>query len=114
MEIKKDLLRKKMKNIEFSKVVSLKDEVTYREGEVVSKTLAQNNYVSITSSMDEEISSHKSDGDAFVTCLDGEGKVIIDGIEYFLKEGESVVMPAGHPHSVHGISKFKMLLVVVF
>ena len=48
MEIKKDLLRKKMKNIEFSKVVSLKDEVTYREGEVVSKTLAQNNYVSIT------------------------------------------------------------------
>lgn len=117
MEIKKDLLRKKMKNIEFSKVVSLKDEVTHREGEVVSKTLAQNNYVSITLFAfgdGEEISSHKSDGDAFVTCLDGEGKVIIDGIEYFLKEGESVVMPAGHPHSVHGISKFKMLLVVVF
>ena len=62
----------------------------------------------------EEISSHKSDGDAFVTCLDGVGKITIDGTEYILHEGESIVMPAGHPHAVFGEEQFKMLLVVVF
>ena len=53
-------------------------------------------------------------GDAFVTCLDGVGKITIDGTEYLLHEGESIVMPAGHPHAVYGQEAFKMLLVVVF
>ena len=61
----------------------------------------------------EEISTHKSGGDAFVTCLDGVGKVTIDGVEYILNEGESIVMPAKHPHAVFGQEKFKMLLVVI-
>lgn len=50
----------------------------------------------------EEISTHESGGDAFVTCLDGIGKITIDGVEYLLHEGESIVMPAGHPHAVCG------------
>ena len=62
----------------------------------------------------EEISSHKSGGDAFVTCLDGEGEITIDGVNYTLTEGQSIVMPAGHPHAVRGKERFKMLLVVVF
>ena len=37
----------------------------------------------------------------------------IDGKPYELHEGESIVMPAGHPHSVFGKEMFKMLLVVV-
>ena len=62
----------------------------------------------------EEISTHESGGDAFVTCLDGTGKITIDEQEYILHEGESIVMPAGHPHAVFGEEQFKMLLVVVF
>lgn len=61
----------------------------------------------------KEISTHESGGDAFVTCLDGVGKVTIDGVEYILNEGESIVMPAKHPHAVFGQEKFKMLLVVI-
>lgn len=41
-------------------------------------------------------------------------KITIDGVEYLLHEGESIVMPAGHPHAVYGQEAFKMLLVVVF
>lgn len=107
----------KMKNISKSQVLTLKDEVAYQDGMVVSKTLVQNDAVSVTLfSFDkgEEISTHKSSGDAFVTCLDGVGKVTVDGIEYILKEGESIVMPAKHPHAVFGEERFKMLLVVVF
>ena len=106
-----------MKNIKKAEVLTLKEQVSYQEGQVVSKTLAQNSAVSVTlfaCDKDEEISSHKSGGDAFVTCLDGVGKITIDGTEYVLKEGESIVMPAGHPHAVYGKERFKMLLVVVF
>ena len=48
-----------------------------------SRTLAQNQHVSVTLfSFDkgEEISTHESGGDAFVTCLDGVGRITIDGL----------------------------------
>jgi quercetin dioxygenase-like cupin family protein len=86
-----------IKNISKSEVHVLKDQVTYQEGQVVSKTLAQNDAVSITLfafDKDEAISTHESGGDAFVTCLDGVGRITIDGVEYILHEGESIVMPA--------------------
>ena len=97
--------------------MTLKDEIAYQKGQVVSKTLVQNDSVGITLfSFDkgEEISTHESGGDAFVTCLDGVGKITVDGVEYIIKEGESIVMPARHPHAVYGEEQFKMLLVVVF
>ncbi len=106
-----------MKNISKAEVLKLKDQISYQEGQVVSRTLAQNDAVSVTLfSFDqgEEISSHKSGGDAFVTCLDGVGQVTIDGVAYELHEGDSIVMPAGHPHAVYGKARFKMLLVVIF
>lgn len=106
-----------MKNIKKAEVLTLKDQISYQEGQVVSKTLIQNQALSITLfSFDkgEEISTHASGGDAFVTCLDGVGTIIIDGVEYELTEGQSIVMPAGHPHSVLGKEQYKMLLVVAF
>ena len=106
-----------IKNIDKAKVLKLKNEVSYQPGQVVSKTLAQNSAVSVTLfafDKGEEISTHESGGDAFVTCLDGVGKLTIDGVGYELHEGESIVMPARHPHAVFGQEQFKMLLVVVF
>lgn len=107
----------KIKNIVQSEIFSLKDQISYQEGQIVSKTLAQNDAVSVTLfsfAKGEEISTHASGGDAMVTCLDGTGKITIDGREHILREGESIVMPAGHPHAVYGEEAFKMLLVVVF
>ena len=109
-------MKEHMKNIAKGEVLVLKDQVAYQQGQVVSKTLAQNEALSVTLfsfDKDEEISTHAAGGDAFVTCLDGVGTITIDGTDYELKEGESIVMPAGHPHSVYGKERFKMLLVVV-
>lgn len=106
-----------MKNLIKAEVLKLKEQVEYQKGQVVSKTLAQNNSVSVTLfSFDkgEEISTHESGGDALVTCLDGVGRITIDGKDYELKEGESILMPAKHPHAVYGKEQFKMLLVVIF
>ena len=106
-----------MKNISKGEVLALRDQVAYQSGQVVSRTLAQNEHVSVTLfSFDkgEESSTHESGGDAMVTCLDGVGRITIDGVEHILHEGESIVMPARHPHAVYGQEQFKMLLVVVF
>ena len=106
-----------MKNISKAEVLTLRDQVAYQAGQVVSRTLAQNEHVSVTLfSFDkgEEISTHESGGDAMVTCLDGVGRITIDGVEHLLHTGESIVMPARHPHAVYGQEQFKMLLVVIF
>ena len=106
-----------IKNMEQAAVLTLKEQVAYQPGQVVNKTLAQNDALSVTLfafDKGEEISTHESGGDAFVTCLDGVGRITIDGVRYELHEGESIVMPARHPHAVFGQEQFKMLLVVVF
>ena len=110
-------MSEKIKNMEKAEVLVLKDQIACQSRQVVSMTMAQNSAVSITLfafDKGEEISSHKSDGDAFVTCLDGVGEITIDDKKYELHEGESIVMPAGHPHAVLGKEQFKMMLVVVF
>lgn len=106
-----------MKNLSKAEVLTLKDQVNYQEGQVVSKTLAQNPFISVTLfafDKGEEISTHESGGDAFVTCLDGLGKLTIDGEPHIVHKGESIVMPAKHPHAVFAEEKFKTMLVVVF
>ena len=105
------------KNVEKAAVLSLREQVAIQEGQVVSRTLAQNDAVSVTLfafDKGEEISSHRSGGDAMVTCLEGVGRITVDDTVYTLHEGDSIVMPAGHPHAVFGEERFKMLPVVVF
>ncbi len=105
------------KNIDKKQILELKEQVAYQEGQVVSKTLVQNQAVSVTLfafEKDEEISTHESGGDAMVTVLEGTGKFTIEGTEYILEEGKSIIMPARKPHAVYGQERFKMLLMVVF
>ncbi|MBS6511176.1 MAG: cupin domain-containing protein [Clostridiales bacterium] len=105
------------KNIKKQEVLSLKEQVAYQEGQVVSKTLVQNELVSVTIfSFDqgEEISTHASGGDAMVTVLDGKGRFTIGGQVYYLDQGQTIIMPKDIPHAVYGEEKFKMLLVVSF
>lgn len=105
------------KNIEKQTNLKLKDLVEYQPGQVISKTLVQNEAVSMTIfSFDkgEEISSHSSSGDAMVTVLEGTGKFTVGGEEFILNEGETLIMPKGIPHAVYGEEKFKMQLTVSF
>ena len=105
------------KNIEKQVKLELKDQVDYLDGQVVSKTLVQNNMVSMTLfSFDkgEEISTHASGGDAMVTVLEGKGRFTVADEVFFLEEGETLIMPKGIPHAVYGEERFKMQLVVSF
>jgi len=110
-------MQKLIKNIEHSAVVALNEQVDYLPGQIVSKTLAQNKHHSLTLfafEKGEEISSHESTGDAMVTALDGTGRITIDGREFMLRAGETIVMPARTPHAVFAEERFKMMLTVLF
>lgn len=105
------------KNIEKQTKLSLKDQIAYQPGQVVSKTLVQNEKVSMTLfSFDkgEEISSHAAGGDAMVTVLDGTGRFTVGEDVFFLHAGETLIMPRGIPHAVFGEEQFKMQLIVSF
>ncbi len=106
-----------LKNIQQGEVLSLVGQVEYLPGQIVSKTLSQNEHHSLTLfafDKGEEISTHASDGDALVTALDGSGRITIEGVEHQLGAGDAIVMPAGKPHAVYAQSQFKMLLTVLF
>ena len=105
------------KNIEKQTKLQLKEQVQYQKGQVVSKTIVQNELVSITIfSFDkgEEISTHAASGDAMVTVLEGKGRFTVGSDVFYLDAGETLIMPKDIPHAVYGEEKFKMLLIVSF
>lgn len=103
------------KNIEKDVVIKLCDEIEYRDGQIVSKTLVQNEKIGMTLfsfEKGEEISTHTAGGDALVFVLDGVGLFTVDGKEHIVKSGETLIMPKDVPHSVFAKERFKMLLAV--
>ena len=106
-----------VKNINPTEVLSLSGLVEYADGQVVSRTLAQNKSLSLTYfafDQGEEISAHASSGDALVYVLDGSSQVTIGDEVFTVNAGETILMPAGVPHALYAIERFKMQLVVVF
>lgn len=106
-----------LKNIEHEKILKLQEQVQVAPGQVVSKTLVQNRALNITLfafAKDEEISSHKSEGDALVTVFEGVGRFTVNGNVFILNAGDSMVMPAGLPHAIYAVEDFKWMLTVVF
>ena len=106
-----------IKNIPHQQVLKLADEVQAQPGQIVSKTLAQNNALSVTLfafSKGEEIATHDSTGDAFVFVLEGTGRFTVGGVAHLVHAGEALVMPANIPHAVYGEEDFKWMLTVVF
>lgn len=105
-----------IKNVQKEAVFTLTEQVQIEEGRVNSLTLAQMPNTKVTLfaiDADEGMSSHAAGGDAMVTVLEGTGEIVINDVPHTLNAGETVVIPAGAPHSVRGVTPFKMLLVVV-
>ena len=102
------------KNIEKQTKLQLKDQIEYQTGQVVNRTLVQNDKVSMTIfSFDkgEEISTHAIGGDAMVTVLEGTGRFTVGDKVFYLNKGETLIMPKDVPHAVYGKERFKELLI---
>ena len=105
-----------IKNVAHGEVFSLVNLVEWELGRVNSRTLSQTPGCKMTVfaiDADEGMSTHAASGDALVTVLEGTGEIVLEGAPHRLSAGQSIVMPAGAPHSVRGVTPFKMLLVVV-
>lgn len=105
-----------MKNIPKNEVLELAALVDYRPGQVVSRTIAQRDGLSITLfalPAGEGLSTHSAPGDAMVQVLDGEAEITIGDEPFTVAAGQTIVMPADVPHGVETKTGFKMLLTVV-
>lgn len=95
--------------------VQLAHLVDYAPGSVVSRTLVKSGAGTMTVfafDAGEELSEHTVPFDAFVQVLDGAVQLTIGGEVVAATAGDLVRMPAGVPHSVRAVERFKMLLTL--
>lgn len=57
----------------------------------------------------EDIGEEVHDLDQFLRIEEGEGKAILDGVEYDIRDGYAVVVPAGTRHNIINTSSDKDL-----
>ncbi len=92
------------------------DLVAYNEGSVVSRQITKADAGNVTLfafDKDQELSEHTAPYDALAHVLDGETEITISGKPFHLKAGDAIVMPAGEPHAVKALTRFKMLLTMI-
>ena len=97
-------------------VLNLASLVDYSDGGVISKQVLKNEVGNITLfSFDQgqDLSEHTAPFDAVVQVLDGTAEIRIDGNPLMVKAGETVIMPAGVPHALQAVTRFKMLLTMI-
>jgi quercetin dioxygenase-like cupin family protein len=99
-----------------AQAVNLTGLIEYQEGSVVSRTLIDKKAGTVTLfafDADQGLSEHTAPFDALVQVLDGEAQVVISGKAVLLKAGMVTVMPAGEPHAVKAVTRFKMMLIMI-
>lgn len=105
--VKKELL---------AKALDLKDLAAYQVQSIVSREIIKKPAGTVTVFAFDEgegLSEHTAPFDALVHVLDGTVEVVIEGTPHMVQAGEMIIMPAGRPHALKAISRFKMLLVMV-
>lgn len=102
--------------INHSEVFSFNEKANYSSDGIVSKRIIQKKVGNVSLfafDKGQELSEHSAPYDAIVQVLEGEALVIINKVDYNLKAGQSIIMPAGISHAVKAIEKFKMLLTMI-
>jgi quercetin dioxygenase-like cupin family protein len=107
--MQRDLIKK-------ASVLRLASLVGYQKDAVVSREIIRKDTGTVTVfsfAKGEGLSEHTAPFDALVYILDGRAQIFISGRQHVLKKGELIIMPAGKPHALKAINKFKMLLVMI-
>ena len=105
-----------MNTFEKGVVFSPANTVEYAEGSVVSREIRRNKAGTLTLfafDAGQGLSEHTAPFDATVTILDGEAEITVGGVVHHPKAGEMLIMPAGVPHALQAVQRFKMLLTMI-
>jgi len=99
-----------------SQVVKAADLVAYQPGAVVSRVLVKQPKGTITAFAFDDgqgLSEHTAPFDALVQVLEGGVEITIAGEPHRVQAGEMILLPAGRPHALQALSRFKMLLTMI-
>ena len=105
-----------MSTVPQSEILNTNRLAEYQTGAVVSRQVIKAESGNVTLfAFDEgqELSEHTAPFDALVHVLDGQAEISISGKPFLLKAGEAIIMPAGQPHAVKAVGKFKMVLTMI-
>jgi quercetin dioxygenase-like cupin family protein len=92
------------------------DIVQYQNGSVVSRMLVKKpggNITAFAFDQGESLSEHTAPFDALVIMVEGEAEISIAKTDHRVKAGDLIIMPAGKPHAVKAVTKFKMILAMI-
>lgn len=98
------------------RAIELATGVEYANDSVVSKTILDKKTGTLTLfafDKGQGLSEHTSPYDATVQIVDGVAELTVGGVAHRVKAGELFIMPAGIPHSVRAVERFKMLLIMI-
>jgi quercetin dioxygenase-like cupin family protein len=101
---------------ELTSVVKQADLVQYQDGTVVSRTLIKKPTGTVTVfafDQGEGLSEHTAPFDALVFLIEGEAEITIAGAAHHVAAGDLLLLPAGKPHALRAVSRFKMALVMI-
>ena len=88
----------------------------YQEGSVVSRTVIDKKIGTVSVfafDAGEGLSEHTAPFDALVHIIDGRAEINISGEAIAVGTGEMIIMPAGKPHSLRAVERFKMVLIMI-
>jgi quercetin dioxygenase-like cupin family protein len=98
------------------KAIAVAGLADYQDKAVVSRTIIDKKIGTVTVFAFDEgqgLSEHTAPYDALVQIVDGEAEITISGNPLTARQGDLVIMPAGEPHSLRAIKRFKMLLTMI-
>jgi len=61
----------------------------------------------------QRLSTHSAPFDAMVQVIEGKAEIVINEVPYSLAAGDTIIMPAGIPHAVNAVERFKMVLTMI-
>ncbi len=105
-----------MSTFDTSKIIEFTKVVDYSTDGIVSKRVLEKSTGNVSLfafDKGQRLSEHSAPFDAMVQVLEGKGEVIINKEPFTLEAGQTIIMPANIPHSVHAIERFKMLLTMI-
>ena len=106
----------KIKGLPDAQVAGTAGFVSYQDGAVVSREIIKRPTGSVTLfafDAGEGLSEHTAPFDALVQLLEGEAEITVAGQVHRVSGGEMIRLPAGQPHALKAVQRFKMLLTMI-
>ncbi|MEO9871984.1 cupin domain-containing protein [Ekhidna sp.] len=107
---------KNIEELEKSKVFNVNEIIDYKPSSIGIKIVMKKNTGSVTfASLDsgEAMSEKTSPFDHFIQVISGSAEILIGDQKYTIESGQCIVLPAYTRNSIKGISKFKMISVII-